>query len=382
MLGLKNERNTMIENVFTVLGIQSREDCVSNALAYVFNVSVPFRRVFLRQICGKDPDLYSSAKAFTRVSTGAPGIPDIVLSLEGESCADLVVIENKIKADEGDDQTVRYASKEAIVALSDRLLPGKAIGEPAFIFMTLFPDQQPAAQDKYTVHRHSELKAIAAGINDWGNDLARQLINDWLVLTGAFYDRQNVTPSDIFFNKLTDDNGLDDGYLYFRMALGQLNFPPDLDLEEFFRSSQQGRHYYGARISKDSWHPGEMKKLSGSWILDPTTDYNIHLEPQYNVLSGVFNCFLHYEVSPYKPEKWVKANIPSDQYTAYLARRMKFATNLQKQELPGWSFGGGSNQIAKTTFDFSKSSYAEVKATLEREIARMAQAIDSVLHEK
>jgi hypothetical protein len=184
----------------------------------------------------------------------------------------------------------------------------------------------------------------------------------------------------MFFNKLTDDNGLDGGYLYFRMALGQLKIPTDLDVE-FFRSSQQGRHYYGAVISKDSWHPSVMKELSGSWILDPATDYNIHLEPQYNVLSGAFNCFLHYEVNEYEPEKWMKANIQPDQYTAYLARRTKFVTSLQAQELPGWSFGGRSNQIAKTTFNFSNSSYAEVKATLEREIARMSQTIDSVIQE-
>lgn len=60
--------------------------------------------------------------------------------------------------------------------------------------------------------------------------MAGQLMKDWLVLIDAFYDRQNVAPSDIFFDKLADDNGLDGGYLYFRSALGQLNFSINLDL--------------------------------------------------------------------------------------------------------------------------------------------------------
>src|SRR5687768_10845633 len=137
------------DNIFRVLGIQSREDCVSNALAYAFNTSLAFRRAFLRCICEKDPDQYNSCQAFTRISTGAPGIPDLVLAIENSVCAEIVVIENKLKAEEGDDQTQRYASKEAVAALSRRLLPGRPIGEPSFVFLTLFPDQQPAAGNPY-----------------------------------------------------------------------------------------------------------------------------------------------------------------------------------------------------------------------------------------
>ena len=122
-----------------------------------------------------------------------------------------------------------------------------------------------------------------------------------------------------------------------------------------------------------------MKEVNGSWQIDPKTNYNIHMEPQYNVLSGAFNCFLHYEINWYEPERWVRENIPADQYNAYLERRAKFTSLLQAQDLQGWSFGEGSNQIAKTAFSFSKSSYAEVKATLEHEIKRMSHEIDAVL---
>lgn len=371
----------MTDNLFTVLGIQTREDCVSNVLAYAINASQSFRAQFLRQICGKDSSRYTATKAYTRISAGVSGIPDIVITLESSSKADIVVIENKLKAEEGNDQTIRYSSNEAVDALMSRLLPEKVLGEPSFVFLTLFPDQHPAAQ-KYTVHWHSELKAVVAGISEWGSELAKQLISDWLALVESFYEKVKVAPSDNFYDKLTDDNRLDGAFLYFRSALGQLVLPIALELEGFFRSSQQGRHYYGAIISKDSWHPSEMEEVSGAWSLDPLTNFNIHLEPQYNVLSGVFNCFLHYEINPYEPERWVKSNIPADQYNAYTERRTKFVSGLQAQALPGWSFGGGSNQIAKVAFDFSKSTYAEVRTTLEREIERMSQAIDSVLKQK
>lgn len=368
----------MKKNLFAILGIQTREDCISNALAYALNTSPLFRQHFLNQICGKDHSMYTSVTAYTRVSAGASGIPDIVITLESQSHADIVIIENKLKAEEGNDQTVRYSSREAIDALMSRLLPKNTLGETSFVFLTLFPDQNPGAQ-QYTVHRHSELQNVVSEISQWDNELAEQLITDWLALVKSFYARENVSLSDIFYDMLADDNGLDGGFLYFRQALGQFSLPSLLELEGFFRSSQQGRRYYGSIISKSSWHPSEMVEVSDAWNLDPLTNFNIHLEPQYNVLSGIFNCFLHYEVNPYEPEQWVKANIPAYQYKEYLDRRNKFASQLQNQSLSEWSFGGGSNQIAKISLDLSKSTYKEVKTALELEIDRMAQAIDTVL---
>lgn len=368
----------MKNNLFAILGIQTREDCISNALAFALNNSKLFQHHFLNRICGKDHSIYTSVIAYTRVSAGASGIPDIVITLESQSHADIVVIENKLKAEEGNDQTIRYSSREAIDALMSRLLPQKPLGKPSFIFLTLFPDQDPGAQ-QYMVRRHSELQDVVSKMSQWDNELAKQLITDWLALVKSFYARENVSLSDIFHDMLADDNGLDGGFLYFRKALGQLCLPSLLELEGFFRSSQQGRRYYGAIISKSSWHPSEMVEVSGAWNLDPLTNINIHLEPQYNVLSGIFNCFLHYEVNPYEPERWVKANIPAYQYKGYLDRRNKFVSQLQNQSLSGWSFGGGSNQIAKISLDLSKSTYEEVKTALELEIGRMVQAIDTVL---
>jgi hypothetical protein len=374
-----SKEGDMSDNIFLVLGIQSREDCISNALAYAFNASSGFRRYFMEKICEKSLDRYDSAQAYTRVSTGTPGIPDLVLALENASCAEIVVIENKLKAEEGNDQTQRYMSTEAVTAIANRLLPGKPIRDPSFVFLTLFPDQEPAAGNHYILKRHSDLRNVAASITNWESALAEQLIKSWLSLTDKFYGRERVAPDDRFFEKLADDSGLDGGYLYFRSALTQVMLPKGLALEEFFRSSAQGRRYYGAIISKQVWHPHEMTEFSGSWLLDPLQDYNIHFEPQYNVLSGLFNCFLHYEVNPYETEAWVRANVPKDQYDAYLARRTAFSEKLQTKGLLRWSFGGGSNQLAKTTFDFSKSSYAHVKSTLEEALIVASQDIDSVL---
>ena len=67
-------------NIFRILGIQAREDAISNVLAYSFNTPPSFRDVFLESICEKDPKKYTKCEAHTRLSTTTSGVPDIVLA--------------------------------------------------------------------------------------------------------------------------------------------------------------------------------------------------------------------------------------------------------------------------------------------------------------
>jgi len=369
----------MNNNIFKVLGVQSREDSVSNAIAYAINQSDKFRNGFLSHICDKNSRDYDSCLAYTRVSTGESGIPDLVIICKSQNGAELIIIENKLKADEGDDQTDRYAKEESINALIDRLCPDyqRESVNASFIFLTLFPDQEPSSK-KFVVKRHSDLSTININKKEI-NSLAVQLISDWISLTKDFYSKSETNPEDIICKKLQNDNGMDGGYLYFRTFLGQLSLPSKLEVEDFFRDSRQGRRYYGAIFSKDSWHPREMVEDGEQWKLDVDQVFNIHLEPQFNVLSGIFSIFLHYEVNPYEPESWVNQNISKEQYNGYLARRQKFTDALQNKKPREWVFGGGSNQIAKVQLNFEEYSLMQAKNSKKIFIRETARAIDGVL---
>jgi hypothetical protein len=369
----------MSDNVFKVLGIQSHEDSVSNALAYAINESEDFRNGFLKHICQKELDAYKKCSAYTRISTGESGIPDLVLVCESQGKAELIVIENKLKAEEGIDQTERYSTEESIIALGQRLCPNYNRGSviASFVFLTLFPDQEPSSK-KFIVKRHRDLCAIYQNKKGISN-LADQLIFDWLDLVTAFYSKENTDLEDNVCQKLQDDDGLDGGYLYFRTFLTQLNLPEGLQREDFFRASQQGRRYYGAIFSKDSWHPAEMTESDGTWMLDADQVFNIHFEPQFNVLSGIFSIFLHYEVNPYEPANWVKIHIPASQYAAYMDRRNEFTHLLQNKKPKDWVFGGASNQIAKVKLNFIDYSLREVKSNIENIFSKTSAAIDEVL---
>lgn len=368
------------DNIFKVLGIQSREDSVSNAIAYAINQSDEFRQVFLQHICDKKVgNYYNSCRAYTRVLTGAYGIPDIVIVCKSKTSADLIIIENKLKADEGDDQTDNYATEESIEGLIERLCPefSRKNVNASFIFLTLFPDQWPASR-KFVVKRHSDL-AVTYRAKKGINSLADHLISDWVGLTKSFYAKSQAKAGDLICQKLQDDDGMDGGYLYFRTFLSQLNLPNSIKIENFFRDSRQGRRYYGAVFSKENWHPKEMIENCRKWTLDEDRVFNVHLEPQFNVLNGIFSIFLHYEVNPYEPESWVLKNIPKKQYEGYLARRQKFTDALQNRKLKEWIFGGGCNQIAKVQLNFEEYSFTEAKESIEMIFKKTTIAIDSVL---
>jgi hypothetical protein len=368
------------DNLFRVLGIQSREDCVSNAIAYGINNCKKFRQSFLKVICEKLADDYSAVVAQTRVSIPGHGTPDLALVCSNPMVTDLIVIENKLGADEGEDQTARYPSDGFRELLRSRLCPDNVSPRWTLIFLTLFPDQKPESQE--FTHRTYELLAGSAADFAHPDSLAEMLIRDWLMLLDHFYRKRAVEPGDDILEKLGDEDEMGAGYMYFREALRRLQLPTPLEIENFFRDSAQGRRYYGAKISKESWHPAEMVQENGGlWKFDPIQNFDIHFEPQFDALNGLLKLYLHYEVNPYQPEAWVRQHLASDQYEAYKLQRTRFFDRLRERAPPGWNLNNRYNQIARADLDFEGKTFSAAKARVETMLKEMSAAIDEGLKE-
>ena len=128
-----------------------------------------------------------------------------------------------------------------------------------------------------------------------------------------------------------------------------------------------------------------MKEYNGSWSLNPQQNFNLHFEPQYDVLNMDFNILLHYEVYPYCTQTWVRNNIPPHQYDEYLTRRQSFVNALKVRDIEGWTFGGRSNQIAKAIFNFRDRRFRDVRNVIEDLLKTTTIVIDDVfskLHNK
>jgi hypothetical protein len=368
----------MADNIFRVLGVQTREDSVSNALAHAINHSPRFNRLFLSRICERDPAAYEECVAHTRVSSGN-GIPDIlIVGRKSVSEADLIIIENKLKAEEGDDQTERYAARDSIDHLHRRLCANYHI-RPSFVFLSLFPDQEPKCAE-YVTKCYDLLSPFTPDYAS-RSTLADTLIHDWLSLVSSFYGKLAIGPQDDVLTKLQDQEGLESGYLYFRGLLSSLPLAHDMYTNCFFRSSQQGRRYYGAQITKEGWYPAEMVCRDGTWNLDAYKNFYIHFEPQYDVLNHVMRLPLHYEVYPYNTEAWVKSNVDKAQYSDYLAQRARFSAKLEPVSRLGWTISGGYNQLARADIDFNGKTSGTLKAEMARKLNDVAPIIDAVMQE-
>lgn len=365
-------------NIFEVLGVASREDVNTNMLVFAFNNSARFQKHLLNKI---DPTLNNPEtlwRAYPRVALAGIGVPDIVMVGKQESVGYLVLIENKLTADEGEEQTSRYASKDCIDALAGRFLPNISDIRQNFIFLTLFPDIS-AGNNSFKPLTHREL------FDDFpldNNDkLHEHLIADWKAIITPFYARDKFDAQANVFMMLQDTGGLDAGYLYFREIMQQINLPNGLWIEDCWRDSREGRKYYGARFSKEEWQTSELYVQNNKWQFDGI-NHDIHIEPQYNVLNGRLSIFLHYETCPYKPEKWARENICQEDLNRYLEHRNSFVDLLKNKNVAKWEIGGGWNQIGKLTADFSELMSQQAMDVLVDAFSAISEAVDQVNVEK
>lgn len=91
---------------------------------------------------------------------------------------------------------------------------------------------------------------------------------------------------------------------------------------------------------------------------------------------------VQYEVNPYKTEKWVLNNIEPKQYDHYKAVREKFIQNLEVNNIAGLIFSGGSNQIAKASFNFQGKTTSEIQTMLFDFMDKVSGLIDLVLSQR
>jgi len=365
-------------NILEILGISGKEDVISNLLRYCLDVSPNFRAAFLQTICQIDSSDITIARALTRVSTASAGIPDLIIATEGSREKHLVILENKLKADEGSDQTVRYSSPECVRDVKARVgWSGVPVSE-SFVFLTLFPDQKPEAP-VFCRTTYWNLLEATQDLPPLEDSTAQLLLDAWTSLLAKFYSKNFISPEDILLAKLQETDPLEGNYLYFKSFVQSLPLERGLEVEFTFRSSARGRRYFGAVISKPSWHSGEMQETEGVYQLNANRHFNIHFEPQFHYLKGIMELYLHYEVNPYHTAEWVVKHVPTAQYNNYASVRERFIEALRSKGITGLLIGGGSNQIAKAHLNINEASVSRACKEISEVINQVAVHIEEIV---
>lgn len=344
----------MTTNILQILGVAGKEDVITNLLKFAIESSGTFREHFLADICGitgaSSTDEY---KIKTRIATGDTGIPDLVIWRKGDNLADMVIIENKLKAKEGFEQLKRYEDPACVNAIA-RIFPQEPALNEHFIFLTLFDDQVPK-KSRFVHKRYADLLPILKPLPFNENKIVDVLLGDLKATLDEFYAYDKVDYGDRLLEKLSGIAVLDAPYLYFSRLFSDYPPPEGLDFDHTFKSSAQGHRYYGAIFYKATWYLGEMQKPSkGKWRLDPIKDIFIHFEPQLSLLNNVLSIYVHYEISPYEGAKWAQDNIEKNDYQAYQLIREFVSLYVAGAKIPDYSAGGRSNQIGKALIEINE----------------------------
>jgi hypothetical protein len=213
------------------------------------------------------------------------------------------------------------------------------------------------------------------------NETVDMLLGDLKELLTEFYSYEDVAPTDQLLDKLGSDSVLDGPYLYFVNLFNSFNPPEGLSFDDNFRSSEQGRHYYGAVFSKDDWHLSEVsEKKHGKWAMDPLRALHVHFEPQYNILGKSFSIYLHYEINPYQTEQWAQHHLDETDYQAYRLFRSYVAKHIATAKILNYEPGGRWNQIGKALIPItSKTKVTEFINFFKRFLKDTSQVVDNAL---
>ncbi|MBE6086529.1 MAG: hypothetical protein E7206_00490 [Clostridium beijerinckii] len=200
-------------NIVELLGITYKEDIISNLIAGLLNESQNFRINFLEKIAKvQNGDLYN-VKAKTRITTSV-GIPDIVIAIENQEKAIIIIIENKLKAEEGYEQTKRYSQEICKKELYDYSNINMKYENVDFksIFLTLIPEQIPTSQEFINVTYNDLIDKVNIKLED---DLLNKIYSDFIDTLNEFYKGLDVREDDKVLDVLCEDIDSEKKYIRF-----------------------------------------------------------------------------------------------------------------------------------------------------------------------
>lgn len=361
-------------NLLNILGIAAKEDVHANLFKYCIESSPQFRKAFFSSILNwpADTDLKSID---VRLSIAGTGLPDLVIVGQDSTSARLAIIELKLHALEGVNQTARYASSECLGQLRAELKMDSNTHDE-LVFLTLYPAHTAECDD----FRSISLRHLVAALKDEdfpSNTLVSQLVQHWVGCIGEFYSAGDFDDEDLAMVKLASGTTLDSGYLCFSELFGSFS-PIGLERSRPWRDNPRGRPYYGIRYQKESWHPEELQ--SGKWRkFDPLRHFDIHIECQYQRQKEELDVFIHYETNPY--QRRLEDVLSKSKLAAHMERRQKFKAAIGG--VLGDRFVPAAdrfvNQIGRINISTSDMKIEDFRRQFGRMLSDTANAIDRAL---
>ncbi|WP_394139435.1 PD-(D/E)XK nuclease family protein [Cytobacillus oceanisediminis] len=364
-------------NTIALLNSFYREDVITDLISNLINSEENYAKWFARSICDvSDTDARFVSK--TRISLGRGiGTPDLVIERKVNYKTDLIiVIENKLGALEGAEQTNRYASDKGKGKLYSTLKVEQDV-PIKFLFLTLDP-YTPAKNSSFDKKDYLDFVHV-----DWNNvikdEAARKIMYDFSSLLKEFYEPiTSAKLTDNIAAKTKNLNALQKKLIWIKMLQTVQDTLPNRLTMTFGEAGGFGRNAAVFLFSKREWL---QNRFDGEKLL--ANSMNIHFELSINLLnfSKVSDFALHYEPNPYKPKKdysnvegYKEYELLREKRYDYLHQLIK---DLDQKEL--FAIRKGSNSILRININ-NNQRFEDVVRELIAVMEKLTPLIDHMVN--
>lgn len=356
-------------NLFDALNIFYKEDVISDFLKSCFEDSPQFLKQFFKGVQLNLPEIHSY-EIQNRVGLGKGiGTPDMIILAKSSEDEYVIVLENKLGAAEGSNQTARYESAEAKRALCQKyhLLQPKFIYVYLTLDSTVSPNNTQFKSASYTLFLEEEFQlydpqlnllytAFREKLQAFYSPLADPI--EAIELSGILNSIQKkIIWKEVFFKTFKNENKL---------------------IFDWGNVQGRGRNNFLFLITKPAWRSAEPFSITGL-----ATTYYLHIDTYIDLLSAektsLKEVSVRFESNPYTPHNSIK-NLEG--YEQFIERKKKFSELLFERIAEQLPHAKKRNQllqimtipILQTNTDESLNEYVEIVHILER-------AVDSIIQE-
>jgi hypothetical protein len=381
---MRSRFNMRSNNVLALLNVCGKEDVHTNLFKYCIQNSQEFSHAFITSILNWPQETLLTG-VYTRMSLPGVGVPDIVLVGNESLRHRLGIVEVKLHADEGHDQTERYASAECIEGICSNLeIENKRVDD--FVFLTLYPNQFPQ-NGSFRPVCMSELLAELVRHPVHDEITSELLLGNWVECLSEFYQCGILKDEDILADKFSFDGQLESGFLAFQQFFSSVPVS-GIEARNPWRGNPSGHPYYGISFGKETWAP-EYLSCDDSGDLEwskfnAERNFDIHIECQFDRSQRDVEFLIHYETKPYQSHLKKLASegtLPIASLDAHMKRRDVFKDCVM-DFLPiefHAARNGSINKIASATLCLDDMSVKNAREAVVSLLSKAKIAIDRSL---
>lgn len=367
----------MTVNTMDLLGVNFNEEVIGNLIVGLINSSDNFRRAFSRHILEISNVEGFDVKAYSKEAT-SKGIPDIIISAESDDEIIISIVEEKLKANEGHNQTFIYTEeviKEEIIKESNN----KKINFK-YIYLTLIEDEKKINYGYINKTFKDLINDVWVEIEDEG---LNRLYKDFITNIMKFYTLQELPESAKRINVLLDKDEKEKMFIKFRALVLSLKYSNNLAVEFFGKETAGDEISFISKILKNRWIGAEAKWNCGLYEIGEDT-FEIHIESQFNITSEKLVLYIHYEPNPYVTRYKLRSVATNENVDAFERQRRKVLENVHNQiDKFGDSYirkYEGRNTIAYVEFQFEKyTTVGDFKEVFLYYIDVLSHMVDNAL---